>query len=288
MIFKSENDVCQHAERQVQGLTEAPGQADRSTGAARKSACVHVGPAPSDHISASLARLMQTHPAALLAGIDADELKQFLARCKILICHSEREIIRQGTFLNQAYLVLRGAVEISIFDLEGNCVLAHLAQAGEVVGEVELLTDRICLANCLARPGTTVAGFDLPLLRQFIPAERLLRNLACTFHDRLTRDNRLHLVAMFYCSEDRIRSHLLSLTTPDQPQATISQADLAAFSGCSRQTVNRTLAQLRSDGLVEVTRGKVVILDRDRLQKLSMGAKPRDPGPQRDRPTRKV
>ncbi|MFN3525266.1 MAG: Crp/Fnr family transcriptional regulator [Paracoccus sp. (in: a-proteobacteria)] len=226
-------------------------------------------------MAADLARLMAGQPAALLGGIDAESLSQFLARCSIQTFHTGRQIIQQGAALDQAWLVLRGAVEVSIMDLEGNCILAHLAQTGEVVGEVELLSGGLCIASCLARPGTTVAGFDLALLRHFVPHEHLLRNLACLFHERLSRDNRYHLVAMFYCSEDRIRSHLLSLTMPDQPEATISQADLAAFSGCSRQTVNRTLAQLRSDGIVDVTRGRITVLDRDRLQQLGMGSKPR-------------
>lgn len=241
-----------------------------------------VGPANSDHIAGGLARLMQNHPAALLAGIDADTLRLFLSLCTIQTFHAERTIIQQGCPLEHAYLVIRGAVEIGTIDDEGNSVLAHLAQSGEVVGEVELLTDYLCLATCVARPGTTLARFDLAILRRFVPAEQLLRNLARIFHERLARDNHYHLMALFYCSEDRIRSHLLNLTTPGQPRANISQADLAAFSGCSRQTVNRTLAQWRDEGIVELARGKIVVLDRARLQQLTTGGKSPGANPARN------
>lgn len=211
-----------------------------------------------------------------MKGITADELMQFVASCIVTTSRTERPILQQGQSLDHAYLVIRGEVEISIIDTEGNSVLAHLAQPGEVVGEVELLSGRLCLANCRARMGTTLARFGLPLLRRFVPDERLLHNLACTFHDRLSRDDRQHLTAMFYSSEDRVRSHLLSLTSAGRARTQISQKDLAAFSGCSRQTVNRTLAQLRKDGIIEIGRGWVLVRDRQRLENLTIGARQRD------------
>lgn len=284
MLSRHQFDVLDTHAKVVQGLSESTTPAGRYVLVPRKPARGTVGAAPADHMAANLLRIMNNHTAALLGGIDLETLKQFLARCTIRTFHAEQQIIQQGAMLDHAFLVLRGAVEVSILDIEGNRVLAHLAQPGEVVGEVELLSGLFCVANCMARPGTMVASFDLPLLRSVIPGERLLKNLARLFHDRLARDNRYHLLAMFYCVEDRIRSHLLSLTTPDNPSADISQADLAAFSGCSRQTVNRTLAQLRDEGIVELGRGRIVVLDRERLQQLAMGVKPEGQKPTRSKP----
>lgn len=221
---------------------------------------------PGLHLAASLARIMRNHPAALLAGIDVPSLHSFLSRCEITRHANPRQIITQGDNLDHAYLVIAGAVEISVMDESGNFLLAHLAQAGEVVGEVELLSRRPCVASATARRGSTLARFGSDVLRAHVPAERLLQNLSGVLHDRLGRDNSLHLTALFYSSEDRIRSHLLRFTTAESPRTDISQSDLATFSGCSRQTVNRTLAQLRDEGILRLARGSITVLDRNRLR----------------------
>lgn len=223
---------------------------------------------PGTHLAASLVRIMSHHPAALLAGIDVPTMHSFLSRCRITRHTRPQKIITQGDGLDHAYLVIGGAVEITVMDESGNCLLAHLSQAGEVVGEVELLSRRPCVASATVRAGSTLARFDKALLRAHVPAERLLENLSGLLHARLSRDNMLHLTALFCSSEDRIRRHILLLTTPDAPRTDISQTDLAAFTGCSRQTVNRTLAQLRDEGILRLTRGSITVLDRKRLQRL--------------------
>jgi CRP-like cAMP-binding protein len=46
----------------------------------------------------------------------------------------------------------------------------------------------------------------------------------------------------------------------------INQADLANIVGCSRQSVNRKLAELRDEGLITMGKGGIKVLARDRLE----------------------
>ncbi|MDM7459928.1 MAG: Crp/Fnr family transcriptional regulator [Paracoccus sp. (in: a-proteobacteria)] len=224
-----------------------------------------LAPVPSLQLSAALCRIMANRPAALLDGVDPHDLHAFLGQCRIRTYPKGKLLIEQGQSLDHAYLVIGGAAEVFVTDENGNSVLAHLAQAGEVIGEVELLSGRLTLASVSARPGTAVARFDAAQLHRLMPPSHLVRNLARLLHARLARDDKVHLIALFYSSEDRIRGHLLHLTTPECPRTEVSQADLAAFTGCSRQTVNRVLAQLRQSGVIELCRGAVTVLDRARL-----------------------
>ncbi|MDM7458998.1 MAG: Crp/Fnr family transcriptional regulator [Paracoccus sp. (in: a-proteobacteria)] len=228
-----------------------------------------LAPAPSLQLAAALCRIMSNRPAALLDGVDPQDLHAFLGQCRISIYPRGKLLIDQGQCLDHAYLVIGGAAEIYVTDENGNSVLVHLAQAGEVIGEVELLSGRLTLASVLVRPGTAVARFDAAQLHRLMPPGHLVRNLARLLHARLARDDKVHLIALFYSSEDRIRGHLLHLTTPECPRTEVSQADLAAFTGCSRQTVNRVLAQLRQSGVIELGRGAVTVLDRARLAPIS-------------------
>lgn len=206
----------------------------------------------------------------LIRGIAPEALTALLSETRIQHLRRPREILRQGEVAQWGYLLLSGRVEVSYLDINGNRVLAHLASPGEVLGEVEQFSGRTCAASCTTLPDATVMLFDAALILRHMPADQLMRNFAGIFHDRLTRDNRQHSVAMFYDAEDRIRMHLLSMTSLDDPAIRVSQADLAGFAGCSRQTVNKTLSQLRQDGILGMARGEIRVLDRARL----LGARP--------------
>ena len=210
--------------------------------------------------------LLGRHRPALLHGLGEAELRHFLAGCSLLHYGNPTEILRQDEPADLCYLILKGRVEVSVIDINGNRVLAHIAGPGEVMGEVEIFSGRPCAATCTTLPDTTLSAFTAAQVMAHLPAEKLLRNFAGIFHDRLTRDSRQQSVAMFYTAEDRIRIYLLSLSAPDRPMVQISQSTLAGLAGCSRQTVNQTLAQLRAAGIVALMRGAVRILDRARLQ----------------------
>lgn len=214
-------------------------------------------------------RIRQLDPD-LLRGIDDGAMISLASQMQLRTMTSAREVLTQGEPTRVAFLVLDGRVEVSFINIDGNKVLAHVAQPGEVIGEVEILSGLSCAATCLALQNSTLAIFSAQVLHRCIEPEKLLGNFARIFHARLVRDNRQQTVAMYYPAEERVRSHLLTLTTPEHPEAIISQSKLAAFAGCSRQTVNKTLAQLRAEKTIELGRGVIRVLDRNRLQQTQL------------------
>lgn len=224
-----------------------------------------------------LSVLVATQPS-LIAGMTPEAMAAMLDQAQILHLRRPRQVLRQGETARKGYLILRGRIEVSFIDIDGNRVLAHLAGPGEALGEVEQFSGRTCAASCTTLPDTTVMVFDADLILRHLPAPQLLRNLAGIFHDRLVRDTRQQSVAMFYAAEDRVRIHLLSLTSVAAPEVRLSQTELAGFAGCSRQTVNKTLSALRAEGIVQMGRGAIRVLDRARLE----GIRPQTPKGVRD------
>ncbi|WP_405405696.1 Crp/Fnr family transcriptional regulator [Paracoccus sp. Ld10] len=203
---------------------------------------------------------------ALLADLDADHLAALLTEVSLVHIRRPKDILHQGQAADWIYLIIKGRIEVNYLDINGNRVMAHLATPGEVLGEVEQFSGRTCAASCTTLPDTTLMLMDAAMVLRHVPADLLMRNFAKIFHDRLTRDNRQHSVAMFYAAEDRIRINLLTMTSAETPQIHLNQADLAAIAGCSRQTVNKTLSQLRAEGIVAMGRGEIRVLDRARLK----------------------
>lgn len=230
-------------------------------------------------------RLRPPTPAELLASVKAlqpdvlrgasdAQLSGFLSHASVRRMRRRKEILRQGEPAGCGFLIIEGQVDVTFTDPDGNRVLAHLARPGEILGEAELFSGLNCAASCTCHPGSLLLLFDAALILRHLPAELLLRNLMRIFHKRMIRDNSMHSVAMFYDSADRVRVHLLSMSSSDAPDVQISQNELAGFAGCSRQTVNRTLAQLRAEGIVEMGRGTIRVLDRRRLVDFRHGDRP--------------
>lgn len=210
-----------------------------------------------------LSRLDNLQPL-LLDGLELGKRRAFYADCTPRTYAKPTEILCQGAEPTAAFLICEGRVEVTFVDVEGNTVLAHVASPGEVMGEVEMFSGKTCAASCRAMPDTRVLCFTAALLMKHVPVERLLRNFASILHSRLIRDNSLQAIAQFYPAEARICLHLLRLST-GRPEVRVSQAQLALLAGCTRQTVNRTLAQLRDQGVIELGRGVIRVLDTDRL-----------------------
>ncbi|SMO32694.1 Crp/Fnr family transcriptional regulator [Paracoccus laeviglucosivorans] len=202
----------------------------------------------------------------LLKGLTEAERMAFYAECTPRICRTATEILRQDEPAPSGFLIIEGRIQITFVDCDGNLVIAHVACPGEVVGEIELLSGKTCAATCTTLPNTTLLVFSAALLTKHVPTEMLLRNFAGILHSRLMRDNRLQSIAQFYPAEARICLHLMNLTNEDQPEALISQGQLAILSGCSRQTVNRTLNDLRAQGIIEMGRGVIRVIDATRLE----------------------
>lgn len=67
---------------------------------------------------------------------------------------------------------------------------------------------------------------------------------------------------------ERVIMFLLEGTLKDGDQVRLTQTDLAAHIGTTREVVARCLASLQADGLIRVGRSRVIVLKREALQNL--------------------
>jgi CRP/FNR family cyclic AMP-dependent transcriptional regulator len=208
---------------------------------------------------------MHNFRAELLNGLSQEQREAFLSECLPRSFHSPKEILLQGLPTDCFFLIEQGQVEVSHLDQSSNDLIVYLAGPGEVLGEVEALSGRPCAATCKALAGSRVLVCSRTVLLKHVPAEQLVVNIAGLLHDRLLRDNRQRSVDIFWAADQRIDHHLYQLTSEAQPTLLVSQSYLANLAGCSRQTVNSRLQKLRQQGVVEISRGKIQVLNRGGL-----------------------
>lgn len=210
--------------------------------------------------------------AELLDGLGPAQKRALLGECQPRNFRTAKDILWQGEVTEGFYLVEHGQVEVTYIDHQGNSIIVHIAGPGEVLGEIEALSGKPCAASCKALADTRLLYCTAAQLLKHIPAEILVVNLASVLHDRLLRDNRQRSIDHFLTADQRICLYLLQFTTAAQPDLRINQTDLAALAGCSRQTVNRKLNELRLRDVIEISRGRVRVLLRPPLERETQSA----------------
>ncbi|APZ53043.1 Crp/Fnr family transcriptional regulator [Salipiger abyssi] len=203
--------------------------------------------------------------SGLLSGLPESDKAAFLDSCTRRFCGERTTLLTQSEPTQGCYLIARGRIEVSYIDDSGNLSIVHIAGPGEVLGEVEVLSETSCAASCISMPDTTVLYCPAALLFEYATKPELIRNIAAILHARLLRDNHQRSIEQFYTVDERLFQYLRQFSTPDDPEIQISQAHLAALMGCSRQKVNRMLKALRDEGTINLSRGKIIICDRGRI-----------------------
>jgi len=78
----------------------------------------------------------------------------------------------------------------------------------------------------------------------------------------------LHLDALFVPAEKRVLKRLLELhEIYDRGDISVTQEDLASMAGTTRPTANRALQGAIDAGEVTTSRGRIQVLDRDKLSR---------------------
>jgi CRP-like cAMP-binding protein len=182
-------------------------------------------------------------------------------------------VFHEGDIADSAIIVLSGCLCARKTNPSGEQGTVWVVGPGELAGElalvepatrrtVTLLALDPCEALILERDVFAALAAQRPGIERFLVvamAARIQR-----LDEQLGR-------SLLGTSEDRIAVGLVSLADlcfPDGDAGygiALTQQDLASLTGTSRATVNRILGQLADQGVLEVRRGRIRVLDRERM-----------------------
>ena len=173
--------------------------------------------------------------------------------------------------------VVSGTVKVSLIGLGGREVVLRFSEPGELFGELAAVSDRPRTANVTAVDAVeaiSVRAADFRRLALEHPriAKLVFDNVATLLADADRQ-------RVDFATRDvtaRIAGRLAELTeTSGEPEEggvritlPMSQEELAAWSGASREAVARSLHLLRELGWIETRRREIKVLDVDALRGL--------------------
>jgi CRP-like cAMP-binding protein len=217
------------------------------------------------------------HDSALIASWDAAELQDLLERAQLCPMKKGDVLLHQGDAGDYLIILLDGTIRVSMVASNGREIILDYLEPGAVIGEIALLDggERTASVTALGEGKYLKLGakaFRDVLEKHPSVAWRLLRVMA----RRLRNANNTIESDRAYASGPRLARTLQRLMQKGAEGAALrldlSQSELGAFAGISRENINRQLGAWADVGIVSLESGRVRVLDRDVLEEIAMAA----------------
>jgi len=207
----------------------------------------------------------------LFADLEEDELERFSRVAVPRSFPAGTRVFHEGDRSDACYIVREGSFRVTREHSDGRAITLATLGPGEVFGELAMLDGDLRSASAesltdgelLALPAVDVKALLArhPEISVKLVAA-LVRRLRAA-NERISRQS-------FQTVPSRVAgvlSQLAAEAVDDGVEVTIrmNQADLAQLAGTSRESVSRFLADLERSGVVRSGRGRVTILDPEKL-----------------------
>jgi CRP/FNR family cyclic AMP-dependent transcriptional regulator len=210
------------------------------------------------------------HALPLFDGLD-DETLHYLAKDTWQRQFNAGDIIcYQGDPGSTCHIITRGRVRVFVVDEDGRELSVRIMGPGEIIGEMALLDSlpRSASIEALEKTHTLELNRDA-LLWCLRESPQLSLNLLQSLSSRLRSSTAEAGELASLTVVERLMRRLQQLAElSGQPvpggvrvMLPMTQQDLAALVGTSRESVNRALVRLRRQGKVRLEQGWVVLLD---------------------------
>jgi CRP-like cAMP-binding protein len=214
----------------------------------------------------------------LFAHLTGEELDQLLAHAHVARYDQGKVIFLKASPGTGMMAVLKGRVRISAPSADGREIVLNLIDEGEIFGEIALLDGKDRSADAIAQTDCELLVIErrsfIPFLKNNPEASLRLLSVLC---ERLRRTTAQVEDLLFLDLPARLAKKLLSLAAAgNQLTATgkriatrVSQRELGAMVGMSRESINKQLRQWQNDGIVAVGGGSIVLLDERAMRALA-------------------
>ena len=212
--------------------------------------------------------LSKSFPVATMAQLEELERTQYYTSRSVLFHQGERPA---GVFV-----LKRGSVKLSMSSSKGRVVILRIAAAGEVLGLSSLISGDPCIATAEALEECEVGYLERDLFLQFLfknpEAAMSVAYQVCANYKTACRQ--VSLLGLCRSASERLALFLLHWSTPrsfrEAPPAWpgLTHEEISQIAGTTRETVTRTLMDFRKKGWASLASSKLVIQDRQAMEKL--------------------
>jgi CRP/FNR family cyclic AMP-dependent transcriptional regulator len=209
------------------------------------------------------------------AGLDRTALERLAAGMRARRFRRGEVIFHIGDPGDALFVIVEGEVKISLPSETGDEAILATLRVGDVFGELALLDGAPRSASATAIGATETVVLPRDRFRELIATEAgvrdaLLASIAGELRRLTTHVEELHFLDI----TGRLAARLVRLSQEGgtrlsdggiRLRTNLTQGDLAAMVGCTRQSVNKLLGQFTDDGLIRLDREGIVVTDLEGL-----------------------
>lgn len=179
------------------------------------------------------------------------------------------QLFSEGDQPGSVYAIVSGRVRLYRTTADGRQILLDERGPGHLVGEISAIDHRPRSASAVAIESTIVSVIPGAVFSSMVDHDPLLAMATMRMiSDRLRASNDTRNAWRNPDIVARLATQLVQLVTDAaEVIVNVSHEDLAGWIGVNRETVTRSLARLRTDGLIETARGRIAVLDIVGLQR---------------------
>src|SRR5213596_2681295 len=211
----------------------------------------------------------------LFADLEQGELERFSQVAVARSFPSGTRVFHEGDHSDACYIVREGNFRVTREHSDGRAITLATLGVGDIFGELAMLDGEVRSASVEALIDGELLALPAGEVRALLARHpditvkliaALVRRLR-TANERISRQS-------FQTVPSRVAGVLSQLVVEEEPRATeggevtirMNQADLAQLAGTSRESVSRFLADLDRAGIVQPGRGRVTVLQPDKLR----------------------
>jgi CRP-like cAMP-binding protein/CheY-like chemotaxis protein len=204
------------------------------------------------------------------------ELKEFqrLTENRPVRTFRKKEFIfMEGQTPNDLYYINKGKVKTYKVNYDGKELITGLCKEGEFIGYVPLLEDKPYYENAevLEEAHITIIPKS-DFLNLIYSSKDVARKFIKMLSNNLEEMESRLLEIAYQSVRQRVASVLLDISNrtsaDEQGMITISRRDIASIIGTATESLNRTLADFKDEGLIDITGDGLRIINKPKLERL--------------------
>ncbi|MBI3513197.1 MAG: helix-turn-helix domain-containing protein [Proteobacteria bacterium] len=203
----------------------------------------------------------------MVVAADKTEIGPLAAIATAVAFQSGAQILMEGDPAEHLFRINSGVVKVYRALADGRCQITGFLLPGDFLG---LAPEDTYVSGAIAVGPVTVSRFSRKKVEQLVAVSplvaRLLIRRACS--ELFAAQDQMLLLGRKTATE-RVASFLIQIgrrTAGDHIELPMTRTDIADYLGLTIETVSRTLTQLRQDGVIDVHRAKIQLLQRAELE----------------------
>ncbi|MBL8258316.1 MAG: Crp/Fnr family transcriptional regulator [Candidatus Competibacteraceae bacterium] len=224
-------------------------------------------------LEAAKCRHCAVRDSALFAGLHEADFRHIHRPIQDVALTAQHTLYRLGERGEMLFTLRSGIIKLLQYLPDGNQRIVRLLKRGDILG-MEILVGQPYQHDAIALSDCGLCAIPAPVIEQLGERQpRLYRDLMARWQQKLAEADTWLTEFTTGTARERIARLLLRLTCPDSDQALplFGREDLGAMIGLTTETVSRTIAELRRQGVLRDCSANTQGCDQAMLRRIADG-----------------